>query len=171
VPESLDYQQEPILARVLISAGAGLAVPALCALLFPDDLGEYRPLLWLLALIPVMRMGFYRGWRGAVLAGVAGMAALVLIEVVLAPGNPAVRDPRIVPTVLALHTALAAGTAGLAKRFGDMMEQYRRGELLRRLEKARACPRRCGPISSSRSSRPRARGRARDWGSRRPTAS
>jgi len=86
VAESLNYQQEPIPARVLVSGGAGLAVPALCALFLPDAFGQYRPLLWLLALIPVMRMGFYRGWRGAALAGIAGAVALVLIEVVLSRG-------------------------------------------------------------------------------------
>jgi PAS domain S-box-containing protein len=122
--------------RVLMSSAAALAVPLLFALFLPDALGEYRPALWMLALIPVMRLGYWRGWRGATVASVLGVAAFVLVEIVVAPGEGALRDPRMAPTVLAFFAAICLGIIVLAKRFGDVIDEYRRGELLRRLEKA-----------------------------------
>jgi two-component system cell cycle sensor histidine kinase/response regulator CckA len=135
VSEALDHQGA-LPARVVATSLLALAVPVACALLAPDRLGMYRPTLWLLALIPVLRMAYYRGWRGAAAAAGVGLAALVLVEFWVRPGEPALRDPRMAPTVLVFYAAIALGITVLAKRFGDVIESYRRGESLRRLETA-----------------------------------
>jgi PAS domain-containing protein len=40
------------------------------------------------------------------------------------------------PTVLVFFVAICLGVIVLARKLGDVIEEYRRGELLRRLEKA-----------------------------------
>ena len=130
------YQQEPIPPRVVVSAGAALAVPVVCTWLFPDALGPYRPTLWLLGLIPVLRMAYWRGWRAAALAALVGLLAFLVFEIALYRGDPALRDPPLLPAVAACYAALALGITVLAHRLGQVLEHYRRGELLRRLEKA-----------------------------------
>jgi two-component system cell cycle sensor histidine kinase/response regulator CckA len=130
------HQKRAVPWRVLASAGLALAAPAACALLAPDALGGYRPTLWLLALIPVLWLAHDRGRRGAAAAAVAGFTLVVLIEFVAVPGDPALRDPRMVRTVTALFLVIALGIIALAKRYGDILATYRRGEHLRRLEAA-----------------------------------
>src|SRR4051812_43475471 len=59
---------------------AALLVPVAGALLCPDSLGSYGPLLWLVALVPAFLLAYYRGWRGVATALAGGMAVLSLTQ-------------------------------------------------------------------------------------------
>ncbi len=66
--------------RALLLSFAALLVPVGGALLFPEGIGAYGPLLWLLALVPAFLLAYYRGWRGVATALAGGMATLSLTQ-------------------------------------------------------------------------------------------
>ncbi len=68
--------------RALVLSVSALAVPVVGALGFPEDLGEYGALLWLLALVPAFLLAYYRGWRGVATALAFGMAVLSITQVI-----------------------------------------------------------------------------------------
>lgn len=68
--------------RALVLSVSALAVPVVGALVFPEELGEYGALLWLLALVPAFLLAYYRGWRGVATALAFGMAALSITQVI-----------------------------------------------------------------------------------------
>lgn len=67
-------------ARVLVISIIALAIPLAAA--FTDPINEqYDVLFWLFALIPAFFLAYYRGWRGAATAMVAGMGVLTFAQV------------------------------------------------------------------------------------------
>ncbi|MBI4539759.1 MAG: GGDEF domain-containing protein [Gemmatimonadetes bacterium] len=78
-----EYSPRPVPARALALSLPALAVPVVGALTFPDSLGEYGVLLWLLALVPIFLLAYYRGWRGVAAATATGMAVLSLTQVLV----------------------------------------------------------------------------------------
>ncbi len=70
-------------ARVLSISLLALLVAGLASLVFPSSLDQYAGLVWVLALVPVSLLAYYRGWRGAALATVGAMVVYILIQVVV----------------------------------------------------------------------------------------
>jgi len=68
--------------RAVAISTAALGVPMFAALAAPDALGQYGPLLWLLALIPAFLLAYHRGWRGTATALAMGMVSLTVTHVV-----------------------------------------------------------------------------------------
>jgi len=94
-----------------------LLIPAATVAIFPDVLGEYQLLLWLLAIIPAFLLAYHRGWRGAALALALGMVVLVLTHVVLLwMGRPPSMLPGVVGVVV-IYAITALGAGWLAERF------------------------------------------------------
>ncbi|MFB6241070.1 MAG: hypothetical protein ABEJ46_05880, partial [Gemmatimonadota bacterium] len=83
-PEGLSVEDErPVPARALVVSLLALAVAAAVGSLWPDAARDYSGLVWLLALVPVFLLSYYRGWQGATLATLLSMVALTGAEVVL----------------------------------------------------------------------------------------
>lgn len=70
-------------ARVLSISLLALLVAGLASLVFPSSLDQYAGLVWVLALVPVSLLAYYRGWQGAALATVGAMVVYILIQVVV----------------------------------------------------------------------------------------
>lgn len=69
--------------RALAISVLALVVAGLISLLWPDSVEEYAGFVWILALVPVFLLSYYRGWEGAAAAAVGAMAALALFEVIV----------------------------------------------------------------------------------------
>lgn len=134
--DRLDHVAQPVPARALwISLGA-LAVPVVAALFFPDALGEYRAMLWLLALVPAFLLAYYRGWRGVSAAFVAGMAVLAATQVVSSIVGREVQDWPLLFWVVAAYVGIVLGIGWLAAVVRDVSARLREQEERRQLEKA-----------------------------------
>ncbi len=83
-PGPVWYLGRPALpVRAVVLSFAALLVPAFSTLFVPESSAEPEVLLWLLSLLPAFFLAYYRGWRGVTLALAAGMAMLLLVQVVL----------------------------------------------------------------------------------------
>ncbi|MFQ6046327.1 MAG: hypothetical protein ACE5PT_08210, partial [Gemmatimonadales bacterium] len=134
--DQLDHVARPVPPRALwISLGA-LAVPVIAALFFPDVLGEYRAMLWLLALVPAFLLAYYRGWRGVSVAFVVGMAVLAATQVVSSIVGREVQDWPLLFWVVAAYVGIVLGIGWLAAVVRDVSERLREQEERRQLEKA-----------------------------------
>ena len=114
-PSGRPQSSEDVPLRALgLSLGA-LAVAATVSLLWPASVAEYAGLVWILALVPVHLLSYYRGWRGAVLATTLTMVVFVGAQLV----NVAWLDQRIewwVYGVFAFGLAVASlGSGSLAE--------------------------------------------------------
>jgi diguanylate cyclase (GGDEF)-like protein len=103
--------QPAIPMRALVLSFSTLLVPVLATLFVPDRGTDYGVLLWLLSLLPAFLLAFYRGWRGVSRALAAGMAALVLVQLLLlALGRQVGNWPLLVGVTLAyVAIAIALG--------------------------------------------------------------
>lgn len=95
--------------RALIISLSALAVPVTGALAFPEELGEYGALLWLLALVPGFLLAYYRGWRGVATALALGMAALSITQVVATLMTLVIPDMLLGVVVAYLGVSLGLG--------------------------------------------------------------
>src|SRR6185503_17270916 len=93
---------------------AALAVPVVAALAFPEFLGQYGPLLWLLLLIPAFLLAYYRGWRGAATALAGGMATLSMTQVLA--NWMGIGVPDLLFGIVVAYVAISLGIGGLAER-------------------------------------------------------
>ena len=67
--------------KALVLSSLSLAAAATASLLWPESMGDYSALVWLLALIPAFLLAYYKGWRGATISLVATMILLAALEV------------------------------------------------------------------------------------------
>lgn len=66
----------------------GISVLSLLAagtigILWPESVHQYAGFVWILALIPLFLLSYYRGWQGAAVAALTAMVALVAVEVLV----------------------------------------------------------------------------------------
>lgn len=99
--------------RALLLSLAALAVPVTVAFFFPDALGEYSALLWLVALVPAFLLAYYRGWRGSATALAVGMALLSATHAVTVGFGTGVLD--LLLWVVALYIGISLGVGWLAE--------------------------------------------------------
>jgi PAS domain S-box-containing protein len=105
--------------------------------LFPESLGEYGAMLWLLALIPAFLLAYHRGWHGATTALAGGMVLLSGTHVVGFLLDKPLPDRPLVLLVVAAYIGIAIGIGWLAELLRGVAEQQRRAaQTLRRLETA-----------------------------------
>lgn len=50
---------------------------------WPESVEQYSGFVWILALIPLFLLSYYRGWQGAAVAALTAMVALVGVEVIV----------------------------------------------------------------------------------------
>ena len=131
-----NHQAGTVPPRALAISMASLAVPVAGALFFPDTLGEYTAMLWLLALVPAFLLAYYRGWRGVTLACGIGMALLALTQAVTALLGRQVQDTPLFILVVTTYIGVALGIGWLSEGLRDFAERRRTEDVRRRLEKA-----------------------------------
>jgi putative two-component system response regulator len=100
--------------RALVLSLAALLVPTAGALLFTESLGQYGPLLWLVALVPAFLLAYYRGWRGVATALATGMAVLSLTQAVASSIGLGVPD--LLLGVVVAYVTIALGIGWLAEQ-------------------------------------------------------
>lgn len=74
------YRRE-VPPRGLAISVLALAVAATISIMWPDALMEYAGFVWILALVPLTLLSYYKGWQGAALASVATMVVFTLVQV------------------------------------------------------------------------------------------
>src|SRR5205085_1251841 len=107
--------------RALAFSLAALLVPMAGALLFPESLGQYGPLLWLVALVPAFLLAYYRGWHGVATALATGMAALSLTQAAASWMGRGVPD--LLLGVVVAYVTIALGIGWLAERLHRDVDQ------------------------------------------------
>lgn len=110
-----DSSPRPVSLRALLICLGALAVPVIGALAFPQSLGDYGVLLWLLALVPVFLLAYYRGWRGVAVATAAGMAMLSLTQALVILLEIMPPDWWLLLGVVTAYIAIALGVGWLSE--------------------------------------------------------
>ncbi len=75
----LPYEREVPLRGLVISALALLAA-GLVSVFWPEALEEYSGFVWILALVPLVLLSYYKGWKGAAVASVATMVIFTGVQ-------------------------------------------------------------------------------------------
>lgn len=107
-PDELSRSVPP---RALGLSVLSLLVAGLIGVLWPESVGTYSGLVWLLALIPVFLLSYYRGWTGSAVAAALSMVALTGTEVVVveALGQPIEWRTLGIATVILIAVTLGSG--------------------------------------------------------------
>ncbi|MBW3535281.1 MAG: diguanylate cyclase [Gemmatimonadetes bacterium] len=109
MPPDDDRSGRRVPTRALGLSLTALLVPVAGALLYPESLGDYGALLWLLALVPGFLLAYHRGWRGVATALALGMATLATTQVVATWMGRTVPDLILGIVVAYLGISLAIG--------------------------------------------------------------
>jgi diguanylate cyclase (GGDEF)-like protein/PAS domain S-box-containing protein len=103
----------------LLAAGA-------ISLLWPNSVEEYAGFVWILALIPVFLLSYYRGWSGAAAACAGAMVALTFFEVVIHRWLAFQENWLVVGGATVVLVPVTLGAGWLSERFMGAQEQERR---------------------------------------------
>lgn len=101
--------RHPVPPRALAISFAALLVPLFGSFHAPHPAHENELLLWLLALVPAFFLAYHRGWRGAAVALVAGMAVLVGTQIAVALTGRVIQNWPLFLTVVAAYIAISLG--------------------------------------------------------------
>lgn len=66
----------------LVVSVFALASAAFLAISWPDAIRQYGAVVWILALVPPFLLSYHKGWKGALVAALAGMLALLGCQIV-----------------------------------------------------------------------------------------
>lgn len=133
-----DPRSRQVPPRALALSLAALAVPMGGALIWPDALGEYGALLWLLALVPAFLLAYYKGWRGVATALAMGMATLSVTQALAS--WLLLRIPDLLLGIVVAYLAISMGIGILAEflhRDRDVVEDMAFTDILTRLPNRR----------------------------------
>jgi diguanylate cyclase (GGDEF)-like protein len=97
-----------------IAAIAALAVPVVCAWLFPESRPAMGTILWLMALAPVIVFAYHKGRVGAWWGLAIGLLVLAVTEIVLSRLGGAT-PVAIVPAGVAAYAAIGLGISQIAQ--------------------------------------------------------
>lgn len=101
--------------RALVLSLGALAAAGTVSLLWPSSISEYNGLIWVLALVPIHLLSYYRGWRGAVLATTLAMIAFVASQLVSVTWLGQQLDWWIYGAFVVGLTVVSLGTGSLAE--------------------------------------------------------
>lgn len=68
--------------RALVLSVVALIVAASLSLIWPQSVRDYSGFVWILALVPVFLLSYYKGWRGAAIASACAMVLFAFVEIV-----------------------------------------------------------------------------------------
>lgn len=112
--------------RALVISTMALVVAGLISLLWPDSVEEYAGFVWILALVPVFLLSYYRGWQGAAAAAVGAMAALALFEVIVHRWLEYAANWLVVGSATVVLIPVTLGAGWLSERLLGHREEERR---------------------------------------------
>jgi len=98
--------------RAVAFSFACLGAAILVSLSDAEVVAEYASFVWILALLPVFLLSYYRGWRGATVAASCGMIALIVVQLMMTRMRGGTIDWWLVGTATALLVPITIG-AGL----------------------------------------------------------
>jgi diguanylate cyclase (GGDEF)-like protein len=98
--------------RAVVFSFACLGVAILASLSDAEIVAQYASFVWILALLPVFLLSYYRGWRGATVAASFGMIALIVVQLMMTRMHGGTIDWWLVGTATALLVPITIG-AGL----------------------------------------------------------
>lgn len=110
-----DFSPRPVPLRALLISLGALAVPVIGALRSAPGSGNHGVLLWLLALVPVFLLAYYRGWRGVALATAAGMAVLSVTQALVILFEIPPPDWGMLLGIVVAYIAIALGIGWLSE--------------------------------------------------------
>ncbi|MBI4539463.1 MAG: hypothetical protein HY704_08145 [Gemmatimonadetes bacterium] len=109
------YSLRPLPPRALVLSLAALAVPLAGAIFFPESLGQYRILLWMLALVPAFLLAHYRGWPLVSAALAVGMVLLSLGYVTALLASAQIQDWPLFLFIVSAYIGIALGFGWLSE--------------------------------------------------------
>ena len=101
--------------RALVISTLALVVAGLISVLWPNSVEEYAGFVWILALVPVFLLSYYRGWKGAALAAGGAMVVFTAVEVVVVQLLGQTVDWRLYGTAVFLLAAVTVGTGWISE--------------------------------------------------------
>lgn len=102
-------------SRAITLSLACLLVAVGVSLTDSDALVRYSSFVWILAILPVFLLSYYRGWKGAAAAAALGMIALVAVEVVVLQTRGGAVDWWLLATATALLVPITIGSGLLSE--------------------------------------------------------
>ncbi len=101
--------------RAIVISLMCLLVAVSVSLTDPRAAARYSSFVWILAILPVFLLAYYRGWRGATLAAASGMVALTVVELIFIRVRGGGVDWWLVGTATALLVPITIGTGLLSE--------------------------------------------------------
>lgn len=101
--------------RAVVFSLVCLGAAILVSLSDAEVVAEYASFVWILALLPVFLLSYYRGWRGATVAASCGMIALIIVQLVMIRMRGGTIDWWLVGTATALLVPITIGAGSLSE--------------------------------------------------------
>lgn len=101
--------------RALAISGLSLLAAVVVGIAWPRSVAGYSGFVWILALVPLFLLSYYRGWKGAALASVTAMLALVAVELVMVRMAGRAVDWRVLGSVTGLLILVTLGAGWLSE--------------------------------------------------------
>ncbi|MFB6240331.1 MAG: diguanylate cyclase domain-containing protein, partial [Gemmatimonadota bacterium] len=101
--------------RALAVSALSLLAAAVVGIVWPRSVTDYSGFVWILALVPLFLLSYYRGWKGAALASVAAMLALVAVELVVVRMSGRTVDWWVLGSVTGLLILVTLGAGWLSE--------------------------------------------------------
>ena len=114
-PRLPDDEPPAVPFRGLALSLLALAAAGVVSLLWPSYIGEYSGLVWILGLVPVFLLAYYKGWRGTALAAAGAMATFTLVEIVVVDLLGQAVDWWLFGTATTLLAAVTLGTGWVSE--------------------------------------------------------
>jgi diguanylate cyclase (GGDEF)-like protein len=80
-PLQIDHLPARVPPKALVLSALALVTAVVGSLLWPDSVGEYSALIWLLAIVPAFLFAYYKGWPGATAVLISAMILLAVLDV------------------------------------------------------------------------------------------
>lgn len=101
--------------RALAVSALSLLAAAVVGVAWPSSVADYSGFVWILALVPLFLLSYYRGWKGAALASVGAMLALVAVELVVVRMSGRTVDWWVLGSVTGLLILVTLGAGWLSE--------------------------------------------------------
>lgn len=92
-----------------------LAAAALVSVMGRDIVAQYSSIVWILALVPVFLLSYYKGWRGAAFAACGSMVVLAGVEVFVIRYGGKEIDWWVLAAPILLMVAVTIGSGALSE--------------------------------------------------------
>lgn len=105
--------------RGLLLSTLSLAAAGIVSFVWPADVDQYSGFVWILALVPLFLLAYYKGWKGIAVAAASTMVVFTLVEVVVVDLLGRSVDWWLFGTVTVLLTTVSIGTGFLSEKLHE----------------------------------------------------